>query len=840
MRALLASLIASASLATLSVAAAAPIQVRTPNVSTAAGAVSVVLNGKTFVNQGLQGVARLPASTVDFSGDTFGAFSSLDVRPGTWRRNADGTYGGLLYALPDRGPNGIGSVTFSNYAGRTSAFLMNLTPYTGTANLPANASSQQQLKLTPQGGMFFKDFVGALTTGLDPGAPGPNAFITQNGINLPGSKTGAAAGKISLDAEGLRFLNDGSFYVSDEYGANVYYFSDTGNLLGVILPPAALIPRTGATDTSPNSLSYTSLTDAVVGRRLNQGIEGMDVTPDGKRLVTLLQSATMQDSTSAQQTRTNTRLMIYDISGTRTPTTPIEDYVIQLPTYRSNGDGGAVDRTAAQSEILALNATQFLVLARDANGLGQANLPFVYKSVLLIDTAGATNIAGTAYENSYTPISPGGVLNTSITPVSQVEVVNILNSTQLTKFGISLNNTAPASSLTLTEKWEGMALLPVLEEGAPQDFFLLIGNDNDFLSQTCNVGGQNCAQGVNSDAVILTYRLTLPTYVDSEYLAAMLVTAPITADMARDTAVSLSGSVAQQTFDYLNAGRRVSLTGGPASAGGKLWGTVDWRHGSDVDAGLLSYDSGDQFDGSIGYDFAVADGARLGVALNYSHTDQELAFGFGSKGKAFTGAVYGGYEANGFFVDALVGYSLIDLTSLSRPGAYGLMASGETDADGWVGSLDAGYLFPIADQVYAGPVASLNWSHLSIDGYTEVGASGGNIRYAEEKFDTLNYAFGAEAIGKLDTVTPSLRVVYTWRDADDAVLPVTLASALDPMATQNVFTGGASGDSVTVSLGLQTGDDHAMWFVGYDADIGVGDDRSGVEHRITLGGSVNF
>ena len=70
---------------------------------------------------------------------------------------------------------------------------------------------------------------------------------------------------------------------------------------------------------------------------------GMAVTPDNKKLVTLLQSAAMQDSTSAQQTRTNTRLMVYDISQTKTPTNPVAEYVVQLPIYRSNGNGAAAD-----------------------------------------------------------------------------------------------------------------------------------------------------------------------------------------------------------------------------------------------------------------------------------------------------------------------------------------------------------------------------------------------------------------------------------------------------------------------------------------------------------------
>ena len=107
----------------------------------------------------------------------------------------------------------------------------------------------------------------------------------------------------------------------------------------MIRPPAALLPRdaTGA-------LSYSSLIDPATGRRVNQGIEGMAITPDGKKLVTLGQSATIQDSTGNQQDRTNTRLMIYDISTTKTPAAPIADFVMQLPIYTFNGGGGAPNR----------------------------------------------------------------------------------------------------------------------------------------------------------------------------------------------------------------------------------------------------------------------------------------------------------------------------------------------------------------------------------------------------------------------------------------------------------------------------------------------------------------
>ncbi|MES2626861.1 MAG: esterase-like activity of phytase family protein, partial [Pseudomonadota bacterium] len=661
--------------------AAAPVAYTTPNVVTTAGATSVTFDGKTFVNQGLQGVARLPAQTTrDFNGDTFGAFSGMDIVPGSWRKTASG-YTGVLYSLPDRGPNGIGSVTFSDYAGRVSRFDMNFNPYVSSANLPVSADSQHQLSLTQNGGFFFKDFNGRVTTGLDPGT-GATAFVTQNGMNLPGSTVGPAAGKISLDAEGLRFMNNGSFYVSDEYGANVYYFDRTGAMLGVIQPPAALTARA-----ADGSLSYTSLTDATTGRRLNQGLEGMAITPDNKKLVTLLQSAAMQDSNTNQQTRTNTRLMIYDISQTNTPGAPVADYVMQLPVFTSNGNGGAVNRTAAQSEILALNDTQFLVLSRDGNGLGQANLNPVYKSIVLIDTAGATNIAGTAFETTTTPIATNGELNSTIKPVSQVEVVNILNTTQLGKFGININNVAP-TQLTLTEKLEGMALVPVLDENAPQDFFLMVGNDNDFLSSTCSVGGQNCAQAVNSDALVLVYRLTLPTYVDSQYLLAMqdggATTLGMTSVAARDMSTSNADNIAQ----HLSTLRHITANAAAGRSSGALWVAGNWNERDEssktTEARMTNV--------ALGYDIALNDSTLVGIAGGYFDGDAESTGGFSADYAAYQLSLYGAYNTGSLYANGTASYGDMTFDDIYRAGAYGMNAVGNTDGSSFAITGEVGYL----------------------------------------------------------------------------------------------------------------------------------------------------
>ena len=139
--------LAVASFAALAASAGAQsLQFTRPNITTAAGATSVTLSGKTFVNQGLVGVGRVSADTRDFAGETFGSFSGMSLDLSSWRRNSDGTYSGTMFTLPDRGPNDVGPfVGTTDYRNRVHRSTITLAPYTGTANLPATTASQNQL-----------------------------------------------------------------------------------------------------------------------------------------------------------------------------------------------------------------------------------------------------------------------------------------------------------------------------------------------------------------------------------------------------------------------------------------------------------------------------------------------------------------------------------------------------------------------------------------------------------------------------------------------------------------------------------------------------------------------
>jgi hypothetical protein len=464
-----------------------------PHWDKSAGDVTVSFGGKTYVNHGLVAVGWLPAATRDFKGESLGSFSSMALSG--WKRNADGSYSGTLRTLPDRGPNNVGPFkSTTDYSNRVHEHAIKLVPGQG-------------LTITPTGGFLLKDQVGQPFTGMDPGSN----VIERGGARYPSPASGDGAGKISLDSEAIAYLPDGGFYVSDEYAAGIYLFDKTGKLTGVIETVPALKPmKKGVLDFGAEKAPNT-------GRRNNQGLEALAITPDGKRLIAVLQSATMQDSTSNNATRNNTRVLVYDISKTRTPLAPVGHYALQLPTVREAGDGQAADATAAQSEALALSDSRFLLLARDGNGRGKgtANGP-VYKSILLVDLAGATNLAGTPYEKDVTPIAKDGVLNADIKPATQAELVNILNPNQLGARGLNLS-VSPSTPTTLPEKIEAMAMGSVFDKAAPHDVFLLVGSDNDFATAKGFVNGQDFDASLKGDAgtgdndnLILVYRLTLP------------------------------------------------------------------------------------------------------------------------------------------------------------------------------------------------------------------------------------------------------------------------------------------------------------------------------------------
>lgn len=807
-------------------------QVTTPNTTTAAGQVDVTLSGVTFSNKGLQGAGRLDANTRDFRNETLGSFSGMAIDLSTWRRNADGSYAGGIYTLPDRGPFD-GAIDYRN---RVHTSDITFTPLAaGSAALPQTTASQNQITITPTGGFTLKDAAGVEMTGRDPGAN----TVTRDGIVYPVATDGTAAGHVSLDAEAIAFRPDGTFYVSDEYADGIYYFDATGKQIGAIQTVNAMLPRTGG------AINFNSTTPGQTGRRNNQGLEAMALTPDNKKLVTIQQSATVQDTNGAnQQTRNNTRILVYDISSTGTPTTPIGHYVLQLPVFNNAGSGGAADRTAAQSEMLALNDTQFLVLARDGLGRGvaanaSASTTPVFKSILLVDTSGATNLAGTTYETTNAPIATNGTLLPTIAPVQQVELINMLNPVQLARVGMNITRLPVSTPTTLSEKIEAMALAPVLEEGAPQDFFLFVGNDNDFQGTNIQFNGVPGTSGAldgtgNNDSVMLIYRLTLPTYVDPQALAALNATAPNVLYGTRMALNGLGRGTTQPAMRFLNGQRGLSAGGhdgaGNDTGGPQFWLDTGW---SKIGAGaspLTGLDV-DTLETTAGLDLPVGDVVRLGVTGGYRKLDGHLAQGAPFRAKAWTIGAYAAADlSQGIYVQASAAWlAKARFKEIGRGSVYGQQGAGKTKGQGWALSGEIGWTLPTGGAISLTPFAALDYTKLDLDGYTERGASVSNLAYADRSFDKLTASLGGEVAVQWGALRPAVRAGYSFeKESGEDRATVSLASAQSAMGTVALPLDDTERDSAFAELRVAMRDGAISGYVAGRGRWGRGDDDAQV------------
>lgn len=462
-----------------------------------AGMVSSQAQFAGFQNHGLVGVGRLDANASDQLGagvDTLGGiFSSMAILPGSVQRTGSAgayTWSGILYGLPDRG-FGDGATDFHP---RIQTLEFSLTPESG-----AGVFGQTQITLKNTATTLLTDGTGGLFTGFNPDVVG--------GTTPKTSSSSVGGGKRSLDPEGIVKLRSGDFFISDEYGPLLGRYTASGELVSEFSVPDALVPKDQPP--TPGTVDFSATNANESGRRGNRGLEGLSVSPDEKLLFAMLQSPTMQDGGASNPSR-NTRLLVYDIEeGSATENQIVGEYIYQL-SLKGNAAG---TRHTPVSEILALNDRQLLVLERDGV-FGNA----LYKNVNLIDLGGATNLrdlAGMPYdlENGVAgqlDLPTGGTLPAGINPLARQDFISLLNPTDLSRFG--LNNNSTPDGNTVYEKWEALALVP-WDPSDPNnaDFFLLVGNDNDFRATSVMHNGQSV--GSNSlavDNMLLAYHVTLP------------------------------------------------------------------------------------------------------------------------------------------------------------------------------------------------------------------------------------------------------------------------------------------------------------------------------------------
>ncbi|MGH9201952.1 MAG: esterase-like activity of phytase family protein [Vicinamibacterales bacterium] len=220
-------------------------------------------------------------------------------------------------------------------------------------------------------------------------------------------------------------------------------------------------------------------------KRLNRGFEGLAITPDGERLVGVLQDPLVNEpGPNNGRDGRNVRIVVFD-NDRWSPSygTAVAQYAYQLEKQTdiaariiaAGGTATATDprqgRNIGLSAIVAINQTEFLVLERDNRGIGvddSAGTSVVgSKRVYKIDISGATDVTDLAL-----PLDalPANVIAVSKSPVF---------------IDLATNTVLPNGKIA--EKWEGLAIGPRLKDGARA---ILVGNDNDYSVTQSGPGTQ--------------------------------------------------------------------------------------------------------------------------------------------------------------------------------------------------------------------------------------------------------------------------------------------------------------------------------------------------------------
>jgi Esterase-like activity of phytase len=347
--------------------------------------------------------------------------------------------GNTFLALPDRGPN---AKAYNSAVDDTTSYIARF--HTLSLSLaPSDAGSPLAFTLTPmlvnttllssKSPLVYGTGAGV---GLGSGAPALNAvdhthYFTGRSDNFDPSQSSTNPANARLDPEGIRVANHGrSVFISDEYGPYVYEFDrESGRRIRAFTLPAKFavshLSAVGAEEISGNTS----------GRVANKGMEGLAITPDGQRLVGIMQNALIQDGGPT------VRIVTLDIGSGRT-----REYAYTLTT------GSGV------SEILAVNDHQFLVDERDGKGLGDGSNAKV-KQIFLIDLQGATDVSGITGEAN---LAPHAVPKTLF-----LDVVAALGAHGIT------TNKIPA-------KIEGLAFGQDVVIGGRVKHTLYVANDNDY------------------------------------------------------------------------------------------------------------------------------------------------------------------------------------------------------------------------------------------------------------------------------------------------------------------------------------------------------------------------
>lgn len=342
----------------------------------------------------------------------------------------------------------------------------------------------------------------------------------------------------------------------------------------------------------------------------------------------------------------------------------------------------------------------------------------------------------------------------------------------------------------------------------------------DSLSTSSDAGTQ----------ALLTTLSNLPTQAEVDRAVnqltprTALVAAATTGSMAATTAhVNVINTHAAE-MRFAQAGGATGVATGDSPRGLGVWmqglgygGSQDQRKGQD------GYDA-TTGGVAVGGDVQVADPLRVGAAFSYARTNVDAknnSAGSNLDIDSYQGALYANYTGSPWYVDTTLVYGRHQYDGSRVIGFLGSRAKGSYEGDQYTAAVEGGYPLAFGKTVVT-PNASLAYSLLKQDGYTETGAPGANLSVDEQTSTSLRSGLGVKLAHTFQNnttlITPEARATW-YHEFHDAAPDQTARFA----AGGSAFTTTAAkpaGDSAVLGVGLTlTSSDQVSVSARYDAEL---------------------
>lgn len=303
-----------------------------------------------------------------------------------------------------------------------------------------------------------------------------------NGVVTPQP---VAKDRYGYDSEGIVALRDGTFWVSDEYGPYVTHFDAFGYEIGRLTPY----------QNSPNDIDAVTginyhhvvghLPAELANRLKNKGMEGLTITPDGKTLVGIMQSALQMPDLGTTKAA--------NVAPTRIITIDLRTYATKQYLYLLDNPQKTAD---ANSEITAISNTKFLIDERDGNFE-----PNAHKTLYLADIANATDISGVQVQGKSPEAYVGAALTVDAQALLTAAGVHVATKEPHVALGELATQLNPSGGFYGHDKVEGVATI----DGGRT---LFLSNDDDFAIDTI---------AVDADGKWTVHQKTLPATGQADF-----------------------------------------------------------------------------------------------------------------------------------------------------------------------------------------------------------------------------------------------------------------------------------------------------------------------------------